>query len=267
MKELLFLVFSVAFCGLTFAQTTVSGRVTDESNFPVNNVIVVDLSTDEKVQTNANGEFQINVMPNSVLRFVAKFLKRQDVSLKSVDKTKVLSVVLEPEPIAIAPVIIGFKPSLNIKKDAKALDESVKLSSLKNGLNNYMRGPMTEVVPKSSVPSGMDGLDYKAGTVDLLKVAGVISKLFKKRGEGSKTKANYAEKERFKNRMLQSIDMQFLKEYGMDDYDIELFLSVADDRLQLSKDYRNNFNPSAVEIKLKTFLNDYLKTTKINRKR
>lgn len=266
MKTPLFFIFLLlCCCSIAAQEIKVSGKVIDESQYPVNNVLVVDLFNDNKVQTNANGEFTIVTNPNSTLRFVVKFLKRKDVALKTINITQDIIIVMEPEPIAIDPVEIGFKPSLNLKKDAKALEESKKLVALKNDLNLYMKSPMTTVVPKSTVPSNFSGLDFRTGTLDLKGVATALAGLLRKAKGNTPTKANYAEKEAFKKRMIETINLDFIKIYGLDDYDVELFLSVADDSLQLSKKYRNNYNKNAVESELKSFLQEYLKKTKIKK--
>ena len=262
MKTILFLSFLAFGCIAINAQSFVTGKVVDESNLPVNDVLVVDLSDDSKVTTDRNGEFKMHVTPKSVLRFVVRFLKRKDVAMASVDLKQPLTVVLEPEPIAIAPVVLGFRPSLNIKKDAKALDESVKLAQFKKGMRDYMRSPMTEVVPKLTTPSSFGGLDYKTGTVSLKGVVQALGTILGKVSGNEKTTANFAEREEFLRRMLDNIDMDFLRKYDMDEYEIETYLSIADDRLELSKRYRKNFNKSAIEMELKGMLENYLRTTK-----
>ncbi|PRA95701.1 hypothetical protein CQ046_21830 [Chryseobacterium sp. MYb7] len=59
-----------------FSQQTVTGRIVDETGENLSKVIVINMSTDKKVYSDAEGIFSINANPNDELRFVKEDFKR-----------------------------------------------------------------------------------------------------------------------------------------------------------------------------------------------
>ncbi|CAI8936864.1 carboxypeptidase-like regulatory domain-containing protein [Chryseobacterium sp. IT-36CA2] len=59
-----------------FSQQTVTGRIVDETGGNLSKVIVINMSTDKKVYSDAEGIFSINANPNDELRFVKEDFNR-----------------------------------------------------------------------------------------------------------------------------------------------------------------------------------------------
>lgn len=59
-----------------FSQQAVTGRIVDETGGNLSKVIVINMSTDKKVYSDAEGIFSINANPNDELRFVKEDFKR-----------------------------------------------------------------------------------------------------------------------------------------------------------------------------------------------
>lgn len=59
-----------------FSQLAVTGRIVDETGGNLSKVIVINMSTDKKVYSDAEGIFSINANPNDELRFVKEDFKR-----------------------------------------------------------------------------------------------------------------------------------------------------------------------------------------------
>jgi hypothetical protein len=59
-----------------FSQQTVTGRIVDEAGGDLSKVIVINMSTDKKVYSDAQGIFSIDASPNDELRFVKEEFNR-----------------------------------------------------------------------------------------------------------------------------------------------------------------------------------------------
>ncbi len=81
--KLLFLPLLLLFSFTAFAQTTVSGKVTDDSGQPLPGVTVVIKPTVRGTNTDVNGNYTINASANDVLVFSSIGYIKQEVSLKS----------------------------------------------------------------------------------------------------------------------------------------------------------------------------------------
>ncbi len=57
-------------CNYLFSQQTVTGKITDDNDINLGSVTVINISTDQKVHTNSQGEFSIEAFNNNELRFV-----------------------------------------------------------------------------------------------------------------------------------------------------------------------------------------------------
>ena len=133
-------------------------------------------------------------------------------------------------------------------------------------MNLYMTKPLNEVAPKATTPSAFKQPNLSAGQMDMVKLAGAIGSLIGKASQTYKTTANYAEKQEFYKRVKAVVNLDEYKSYGLDEYDIDIFLAYADEQKDLSKNYRNNFNKVAIESQLKIAFAEYIKTHNFSKK-
>ena len=94
---------------LGFSQS-VSGKVETEEGLSIGNVLVINLKTNEKVNTDENGKFTISAKLQNEIRFVKKGYDRVSHIVKSV--------------VTIEEVVISrLKLTGNLAKDSKSLDK------------------------------------------------------------------------------------------------------------------------------------------------
>lgn len=92
----------------SFAQT-VSGVVVDEESNPIPATLVMNMTTNQKVYTNLNGEFSINASANDELRFVRQNYDRNSKVINQNDFSVSLKVTLvrmaqEIEEVEVSPL-------------------------------------------------------------------------------------------------------------------------------------------------------------------
>ena len=103
---------------LGFSQS-VSGKVETEEGLSIANVLVINLKTNEKVNTDENGKFTI-----SAIRFVKKGYDRISHIVKSTDFQEEKYFRLQKSTVTIEEVVISrLKLTGNLAKDSKSLDK------------------------------------------------------------------------------------------------------------------------------------------------
>lgn len=257
------LAFFLLFSAFTFAQEYIFGKVVSESNTEMNEVMVLNVRTDEKTLTNKDGHFMIAARNFDELRFVKAGFDRITVKISPQNYSEPLNISLLKSPFPIEEVEIGFHASGDLKKDVKNLEPSKKTVALNNAMKMYMLTPPTEVAPILKTPSAFGQPDYNAGQVNILGVGSAITGLINKATKEPLTKANYAETQAFFREIKSTIDLSFYYKQGWDEYEIDRFLIYADDNFSLAKKYRKNFNVSAISSDMRMAYNNYVKTHKI----
>lgn len=94
---------------LNFFSQTVSGVVVDEESNPLPAVLVMNMTTNEKVNTNLNGEFSIAASVNNELRFVRQNYERNSKMVNQNDFSVSLKITLirtaqEIEEVEVSPL-------------------------------------------------------------------------------------------------------------------------------------------------------------------
>lgn len=253
------LAFFLLFSTVTFAQEYIFGKVVSESNTEMNEVMVLNVRTDEKTLTNKDGHFMIAAKNFDELRFVKAGFDRITVKISPQNYSEPLNISLLKSPFLIEEVEIGFHASGNLKKDVKNLEPSKKTIALNNTIKMYMMKPPTEVAPTLKTPSAFAQPDFNAGQANIFGLVSAITDLVSK----PLTKANYAETQEFFREIKSTIDLSFYYKQGWDEFEIDRFLIYADDNFSLAKKYRKNFNVSAISSDMRMAYNNYVKTHKI----
>lgn len=247
-----------------WSQQKITGSIIDNNgSSSLNSVLVVNISNHTSTFSNTSGQFVINADENDELRFVKEGYYRVDRKITREDIRNPLLVVLPYAEILIPEVKIKYQPTGNLERDSKHLDESRKIASLKSDLNDYMRSPLNEPLPKNTIPKQFGGHDFSAGQGDVLGALGLVVNLIKKSGKPKITKADYNETQNFIKRVKEEMNLNFLRKYGMGDEQIDRFLLYANDTKKLAKLYRKDFNVAAIEFELKAAFQEYKKTNKL----
>lgn len=259
---IIFLFFIKAFSQSEY----VMGNITNENGDKLPNTSIVNLRTDQVVVSDFMGNFVIAAKSSDELRFARQGYERKNINLNTESFSKSLDVKLLTIPVEIEEVKIAFRPTGILKKDVLRLNPPPKVTALNMAINNYMRTPPNEVSPSAKVPSSFQQPNLLAGQMDMVKLAGAVGKLLGKATQSPKTTANYSEKQEFYKRVKAVVNLDYYTEYGLDEYDFDVFLAYADDQKGLSKNYRNNFNKVAIETQLKVVFAEYIKTHNFSKK-
>jgi len=248
---------------IVFAQQKISGLILDEQNIPISNVLVIDMSSNTNVYSDTSGKFTIEADLGNEIRFVKEGFYRSQIHVSDENIKTNVNIFLKRSEILIPEVKIEYKLTGDIKKDSKYLNDSRKVASLKSSMESYMKSPMTEVVPKNTIPKSFDGHDFNAGQVNVLKLIGSAIGLISKSTKPKITKPNFYETQSFLQRIKNEVDLNFLKKYGMDEEQIDAFLVYAEKVKMLSKRYRKDFKKGAISYELQAVFAEYQKINKL----
>ncbi len=130
MKYLLILIFCL-FGKIVSAQELVFGKVTTEEHVDLQGVVVINLNTDEKVQTDRDGNFMIRGKVKDELRTSSPRYERVSVTLSAEDFRKPLHIIVKRIPYEIEEVEIKYQVTGDLKKDVQHLGEARKVKILK----------------------------------------------------------------------------------------------------------------------------------------
>ena len=75
-REKSFLLFVFLYSAILFSQQTVTGKIVDDEGGNLSGVIVINITTDKKVYSDAEGMFSIDAGPNDELRFLKEDFRR-----------------------------------------------------------------------------------------------------------------------------------------------------------------------------------------------
>ncbi len=134
----------VFFCfNYYFSQSKINGKVVNVAEFSLSNVLVVNTTTGSKSFSDQEGNFVISAKIGDELRFVAEFYEREVRLLSEIDFEKSFQITMLKLPYQIQEVKVGYKPSGNLKKDAKMLAKEDKVAKLQKdiGLPKFPEKP------------------------------------------------------------------------------------------------------------------------------
>ncbi len=102
-----------------FSQQTVTGRIVDEAGEDLSKVIVINMSTDKKVYSDAQGIFFIEASPNDELRFVKEDFKRISKRVLTNGANSPLFITLYQIPKDVGEVKIVKKLTGDLETDSR----------------------------------------------------------------------------------------------------------------------------------------------------
>lgn len=248
----------------TFSQQNISGKIVDEDRNSMNDVLVFNITKNIKAYSNISGYYSIEAQENDEIRFIKEGFYRIDKIVKKETFNSQTEIQLVRAETLIQEVKIGYKPSGNLTKDSKHLDDSKKVASLKSSINDYMKSELNEPLPKSEVPKSFQGHNFYEGQVDVIKVLGAAIGLIKKATGTKITTPNYVETQDFLAKVKTDVDLSMFKKYGMSEERIDHFLTYAEKVNHLSKKYRKDFNAARILSELQTAFAEYSKLNKLS---
>lgn len=249
----------------TFSQQQISGKIIDEDKNALSNVLIFNTTKNIKTYNNISGQYLIEAEENDEIRFIKEGFYRIDKIIKKEILHSSIDIQLVRAETLIQEVKIDYKPSGNLAKESKRLDDSKKVADLKSSINEYMKSELNEPLPKNEVPKSFQGHDFKAGHVslDIFEMIATIVFLTKKGSITKITTPNYVETQNFLNRVKAEVNLTMFKKYGMDEEKIDHFLAYAEQVNHLSKKYRKDFNEATILSELQTAFVEYSKVNKL----
>ncbi len=166
MYKTLLLSFLLAF-SLMQAQTF-TGQIFMRENSAIylNQVYVTNINDQHTVLSNYNGEFEIKAKVGDVIRFTSILSERKDITMDSRTLNIGLNIIeLSPMYHTIKEVVIGWKPTGNLRRDVLSLKENEKKIEIQNMLGlptpKLQKGPVLD--PIAGFSGG--GLSLNLGSV------------------------------------------------------------------------------------------------------
>lgn len=259
----LLILISFLMINCIFSQEKISGRIVDEEQNSVGNVLVFNISKNLKVYSDNSGYFAVEAAYNDELRFIKEGFYRTDKIAKSEMFDSKMEVKLLRAETLIPEVKIKYKPSGNLAKDSKHFDDSKKVADLKSSVTEYMKSELNKPLPKNVIPKTFQGHDFQAGQIDLIKTLGAAVGLVKKAVSPKITTPNYIETQNFLAKVKEDVNLAMFKKYGMDEERIDHFLAYAEKVNHLSKKYRKDFNAAVILSELQSAFVEYSKINKL----
>lgn len=203
---------------------------------------------------------------NDEVKFIKQGFYRIDKIIKKETFNSPLEIQLVRAETLIQEVEIDYKPTGNLGKDSKHLEDSKKVVALQSSINDYMKSELNEPLPKNVIPKSFQRHDFKAGHVslDIFETIATIVFLTKKGSITKITTPNYVETQNFLARVKSEVDLNIFKKYGMDEEKIDHFLAYAENVNHLSKKYRKDFNAATILSELQNAFLEYSKLNKLN---
>ncbi len=123
---------------LADAQSYIFGKVTSEEGFQLSGVSVINLRTDERSETTAEGQFMIRADRGDELRFSRKAYTRSSLTVNETHYENPVTLVLHSIPTEIEAVNIRYQATGNLKEDVKHFGDRGKVKALKDDLSSYI---------------------------------------------------------------------------------------------------------------------------------
>lgn len=131
--KLFLILFALFFYEGLFSQQQISGKVTDENNFLLSSVLVVNITKNKQTYTNSSGEFVLEVSQNDQIRFIKDSYERVSVRVVLDGNIGNQHIVMNKIPQMIEEVKI-IKLSGDLSKDSKKLSKEDKVWQLQNAI-------------------------------------------------------------------------------------------------------------------------------------
>ncbi|WP_228458590.1 carboxypeptidase-like regulatory domain-containing protein [Chryseobacterium aureum] len=127
----MFLFLMMLCSSFIFSQQVVTGRIVDEAGENLSKVIVINMSTDKKVYSDAQGVFSIDANPNDELRFVKEDFNRISRRVLTNGNNLPLFITLHQIPRDVGEVKIVKKLTGDLETDSRIVAKADKGEQVK----------------------------------------------------------------------------------------------------------------------------------------
>lgn len=213
-KKFYFIIF-IGLINFVKAQSIISGIVMTEEGARISQVVVLNVTTDEKVTTNVLGEYTIRANYGQQLRFVKEKFERSQVFVNNASNVDVVLIRL---PVEIEAVEI---PKLKISGDISKDASQVKINQSEEALRQAIGLPRSPEKPRERPPEIKDVLLPLIGgklNVDALY------KLVSGKTKRMKRLYRYEDEEEYIQWMRTKIDAEYFESSGIPAQHINAFL-------------------------------------------
>lgn len=161
MKKILSILFLLLLVKISAQIFTGQVFMRENSSFYLNQVFVTNITEHRTIISNYNGEFKISAKVGDVIRFTSILSERQDVKITEKLLSNTMNFIeLKPAYHDIKEVVIGWKPSGNLRKDVLSLKNGKKKMEIAAmiGLPEGKEGGVSPVEPMAGFRDG--GLSF-----------------------------------------------------------------------------------------------------------
>ncbi len=130
----IFLFLGLLCSAFLFSQQTVTGKIVDDDGESLSAVIVINMSSDKKVYSNAQGMFSIEAGPNDELRFVKEDFRRESRKVLTEGANSQLLITLFQIPKDVGEVKIVKKLTGDLEQDARIVAKVDKGEQVRNAV-------------------------------------------------------------------------------------------------------------------------------------
>lgn len=134
-KLLFFCLISVV---MLDAQSYVFGKVTSEDGIQLAQVSVINMRTDERSETDTDGQFMIRGERGDELRFSRAGYERVTLTVAAANLEKPVSIVLQSIPQEIEAVNLRYQATGNLREDVRHFGDRGQVKQLKEEVSDYI---------------------------------------------------------------------------------------------------------------------------------
>jgi hypothetical protein len=242
-----------------FSQQTVTGYITDDDGTALSKVVVVNMSTSQKVYSDAGGEFAIEAFPDQELRFVKEGFRRSSKTVLTNGINSRLFITLIPIPRDIGEVKVVRKPTGDLAKDSRMLDREDKAETVRQAVGlPQPKGKMRETpaeVKKVLLPVLLGALDVQ-GTYDLISG----------KARRQKRRYRYDDLQEHINWVRSRVDNEYFAEVGIPADKISEFIEFSFVAQPLIRTYVKAKNLSGALLKMEEVIPVFVERLKERKK-
>ncbi|WP_418122366.1 hypothetical protein ACNFU2_16680 [Chryseobacterium sp. PTM-20240506] len=136
--KLLFLLSLIFFIQKIKAQDYLFGKITSEEHIEMPDVTVINIRTDERVTTNADGHFMISGREGDELRFIKSGYERMNRRITKDNISAPLNITLIRQTTLIEEVEVKKGLTGDLKVDSKNLNRPRKVEKLTQDIDKYI---------------------------------------------------------------------------------------------------------------------------------
>lgn len=247
-------IFISVFCfGLLFSQQKISGKILSENGMAIGNVLVVNVSSDKKIFSDAIGNFTIEASVNDDIRFSKVGYERASKKISAYDSSLNIILIRIPEEIEEIE-ILNLTGDLN--KDSKRLAKEDKVAKLQKDIGL----PKPPEVAREKAPELSDAfvIGFPMAAINIDALYKIIS------GDARRMKNLYRfeDLQRHLKWVVSRLDAEYFDSLGISKEKINEFLQFAFLENPRSLDFVKSKNINGVVFEIEKVVPKYIERIK-----